>query len=67
MRSAVPAAALISAGRRRAALRRAPRSLRDPYWIAGSSWHRGPELIARTGEKSMPTRKRPGVWTSSIV
>ena len=38
-----------------------------PYWITGSWWQRGPELTARTGEKSIPTRKRPGVVTSIIV
>src|SRR5262249_21260429 len=39
----------------------------EPYSISVSEWHRGPELITRPGAKSTPTRKRPGVWTSSIV
>jgi hypothetical protein len=35
--------------------------------MIGSWWQRGPELIARQGAKSIPTRNRPGVSMSSIV
>jgi hypothetical protein len=49
------------------AARPAAEDCADPYWITGSWWQRGPELTARHGVKSIPTRKRPGVVTSIIV